>query len=328
MTPTGPTSVRAIICTNISPRANICTSVYDHSGLSDAARELINNSMAANTRRCYRHDLAEYAAAGNNIPSTPEALANYLSGAVGRYSVATLQRRLAAISKAHQALGVENPAQSELVRSTMKGIRRTLGTAQRQARALLRDDLFIVLDGLGSAPKDVRDRALLLLGFTTAMRRSELVALDVGDIQHIDRGLLVTVRRSKTDQEGVGRKIAVPSGRTRHCPVAALKEWLDKARIAHGAIFRRMNKAGHVLQERLSGEAVSQIVKLRLTSAGYDPTQFSGHSLRAGFATSAARAGASSWKIQQVTGHRSTASLSRYIRDVDLFDDAAACRLV
>lgn len=326
----------ANICTSWqNVRANICTrnEFYAKEGLgvselSRGARDFINHSLSESTKRSYGLDLADYAALGYIIPSAPEALANYLSEAAGRYAVATVQRRLAAISKAHQAMGVENPARSELVRSTMKGIRRTHGVAQRQAKALLRDDLFHVLDAFGDRPIDIRDRALLLLGFTTAMRRSELVALDVADIEPNAKGVLVNIRRSKTDQEGAGRKVAVPVGRTRHCPVTALRRWLETAGIADGAIFRSINKAGRMYAERLSGEAVSHIVKVRLAAVGYDPTLFSGHSLRAGFATSAAQAGASSWKIQQVTGHKSQVSLARYIRDVDLFDDAAAFRLV
>lgn len=329
-------NLSANICTSWqNVRANICTRTefYTKQGLgvsklSRGARDFINHSLSESTKRSYGLDLADYAALGYTIPSAPEALANYLSEVAGRYSVATVQRRLAAISKAHQALGVENPARSELVRSTMKGIRRALGVAQRQAKALLRDDLFQVLDALGDRPIDIRDRALLLLGFITAMRRSELVALDVADIEPTATGVLVNIRRSKTDQEGAGRRVAVPLGRTRHCPVAALKSWIAHSEINSGPIFRSMDKSGRIYSARISSEAVNHIIKTRLEATGYDPTEFSGHSLRAGFVTSAAMAGASPWKIMQSTGHKSQASLTRYVRDVDLFADAAACRLI
>jgi integrase len=160
------------------------------------------------------------------------------------------------------------------------------------------------------------------------MRRSELVALNVEDIEFIAKGALITIRRSKTDQEALGRKIAVPFGRTRHCPIVALKDWLAFAEISKGPIFRTMNKYGHILGAGISGEAVSIVIKTRIGAAGYDQSVFSGHSLRAGFATSAAQAGASTFKIRQTTGHRSETSLSRYVRDTDLFVDAAIARVL
>lgn len=297
-------------------------------GLSRPVRDFISNSIAENTKRAYAADMAHFAASRRDIPSTPEAVAEYLAEMAGVYAVATIQRRLATISKAHRTLGVDDPGKSELVKSTMRGIRRTYGLAQRQAAALLRDDLFAVLDRLGTRPKDLRDRAMLLLGFATAMRRSELAALDVGDVEFATKGMLITLRRSKTDQEAQGRKIAVPFGRTQHCPVAAVKEWVDFAGITTGAIFPTVDKHGHIARCRISGEAVSHVLKSRLADAGYDPSPFSGHSLRAGFATSAAQAGASTYKIRQTTGHRSEGSLSRYVRDTDLFCDAALARIL
>lgn len=297
-------------------------------GLSTTVRDFVSSSIAASTKRAYRSDLASYEASGRKIPSSPQDVAEYLAEKAGVYAVATLQRHLAALAKAHRAIGARDPVKSELTASTMRGIRRTFGVAQRQAKALLCDDLFAALDKLGDRPKDVRDRALLLLGFATAMRRSELAALDVTDVQFVTKGMLVTIRRSKTDQEAQGRTIAVPFGRTRHCPVAALKAWLELAERGEGPIFIYIDKHGNLSSWRISGEAVSHVVKTRIAAAGYDPTLFSGHSLRAGFATSAAQAGASTHKIRQVTGHRSEASLARYIRDADLFTDNAAARVL
>nr|WP_321981018.1 site-specific integrase [uncultured Cohaesibacter sp.] len=192
-------------------------------------------------------------------------------------------------------------------------------------KPLLRDDLFVLLDPLKDRPKDIRDRAILLIGFSAGMRRSEIVALNAEDIEAVDKGLLITIRRSKTDQEGQGRTVAIPFGRTRHCPVTALKDWLTFAGISQGPIFTAINKHGQISNLRISGEAVRQMLKVRLRDAGYDPTPFSGHSLRAGFATSAR---ASNLKIRQVTGHKSDTTLNRYIRSTDLFTDAAAGRLL
>ncbi|MGO4638450.1 site-specific integrase [Mesorhizobium sp. 2RAF45] len=291
-------------------------------------QRLVTASLADASKRAYRLDIAHFEATGRRFPATPEAVAAYLAEGAQTYAVATLQRRLASISKAHRAINADDPTKSELVRATLRGVRRTLGVKQRQAQALLRDDLFAILDRLGDRTKDVRDRAMLLLGWACALRRSELVALDAGDISFTGQGALVTIRKSKTDQEGAGREIAMPFGRTRHCPIAAVKRWLEIARIEAGPIFLGMDKHGHIIPERISGEAVSDVVKVRVSSAGYDPAVFSAHSLRSGFATSAAMAGATSYKIRQVTGHRSEAGLAPYLRTVDLFDDIATARVL
>ena len=211
-----------------------------------------------------------------------------------------------------------NPCQSALVKATLQGLRRKHGTAQKQAKALTREDLFAMLDHLGDSMKNSRDRALLLLGFAGGFRRSEVVGLDVADIEHVRQGIIITLRHSKTDQEGAGRKIGIPHGRTRHCPVAAVTDWLTRSGITEGAIFRPINRHGQLQPERLSGDAVSEVIRERLAAAGHDPAGYSGHSLRAGFATSAAQAGASTLKIRAQTGHASDAMLSRYIRDGEL----------
>jgi integrase len=238
--------------------------------------------------------------------------------------VSTLTRRLAAISVAHKTKGLPNPAASPLVRATMRGIRRAHGAAQRQAKPLLREDLFVVLGAMGDRLKDLRDRALLLVGFAAGLRRSELAAIDFIDFERVREGIILTIRRSKTDQDGVGRRIGVPFGRTIHCSVKALEDWLSAARIEDGSVFRPVDRHGRLSASRLSGEAVSLILRDRVAAAGFDPSGYSGHSLRAGFATSATRAGVSTFKIRQQTGHASDAMLSRYIRDGELFLGNAA----
>ena len=210
----------------------------------------------------------------------------------------------------------------------MRGIRRELGSAQRQAKPLLREDLFRVLDVMGDGVKDARDRALLLIGFAGGFRRSEIVALDCDDVERVRQGLILTLRRSKTDQEGAGRKIGIPFGRTRHCPVLALDRWLAVSGIEAGPVFRPIDRHGRIASERLSGEAVSLIVKERVVAASIDPAGFSGHSLRAGFATSAVQAGVSTFKIKSQTGHASDAMLARYVRDGELFVGNAAGALL
>jgi integrase len=197
----------------------------------------------------------------------------------------------------------------------------------RQAKPLLRDELFAVLAQTGTDLKDVRDRALLLVGFAGGFRRSELVGLDKEDIEMVKEGLVIHLRRSKTDQCGTGRQVAIPFGRTRWCAVAALSEWLHRSAIESGALFRHIDRHGHLLT-RLSGEAISLIIRSWLAAAGMPSDGYSGHSLRAGFATSSAQAGVSSWKIRSQTGHASDAMLARYVRDGEMFLDNAAGALL
>jgi len=290
----------------------------------DAIRHYLSKSLSDASKRAYAADIKHFRTSGRDIPSTPETVAGYLAEIARTHATATIQRRVVAIARAHRAFGHADPCQSELVKAVLRGIRRTKGTAQREAQALQRDDLFAVLAKMGDRPIDLRDRALLLIGFAGAFRRSELVALNVDDVQHVRQGMVLNLRRSKTDQTGQGRKIAIPHGRTRWCPIRHLTAWLDHASITEGPLFRSMDRHGSVASERLSADAVSPIIKKRLADAGFEPINFSGHSLRSGFATSAAMAGASSWKIRQQTGHASDAMLNRYIRDGDMFTDNAA----
>lgn len=325
MLETVPSNRIAINCTH-SPAIPLVdtTASLPSQAISEPVRRLLSHSLSAGTQRAYAADLAHFRASGRDIPCPPQSIAEYLADLAETHAVATIQRRLAAIAKAHRASGFDDPCRSEIIRATMRGIRRTKGMAQREAQAMQRDDLFAVLERMGSRPIDMRDKALLLIGFGGAFRRSELVGLDCGDVEPVARGIVLHLRRSKTDQIGQGRKIAIPHGRTRWCPVRHLTDWLTRAGIEQGPLFRRIDRHGHIAPDRLSGDAVSVIIKRRVEAAGFDPATFSGHSLRAGLATSAAMAGASSWKIRQQTGHKSDAMLARYIRDGDMFNDNAA----
>jgi integrase len=288
-----------------------------------AVQDLLHASIADNTRRAYRSDMAHFFAWGGTIPTQPEVIATYLAEWAGRLSVASLARRVASISRAHTSQGLKSPTRSDLVAGILKGIRRKYGVAQHQVTPVLREDLIAMVSDL-SGPKGIRDRALLLVGFAGAFRRSELVSLDVKDLEFVDRGLLVSLRRSKTDQEGEGRKLAIPFARGPMCPVRAAKAWLEYAGIADGAIFRSVSRRDGILPARLSGGAVALVVKERVRQIGLDPRNYSGHSLRAGLITSAARLGVSVWKIKAQSGHRSEAMVSRYVRDEDLFNNNAA----
>jgi integrase len=171
----------------------------------------IHDSIAEATRRAYLFDLAHFEAWGGRIPCEPNDLAAYLAECAATLAVATLVRRLAAIARAHHARGVPSPTRAEVVRATLRGIRRRCGTAQREARPLLRDELFRTLDAIGDSMKDARDRALLLVGFAAGFRRSELVGLDMPDIEIVPQGLVIYLRRSKMDQEAQAARSASPS---------------------------------------------------------------------------------------------------------------------
>jgi integrase len=304
-------------------RATECTSLAP-STVGDYVRE----SLSANTRVAYLSDLAHFEGWGGQIPASPETIAEYLVAHADSLTVATLNRRLAALSKVHRSRGFSNPTSVEVVKSTVRGLKRIKGTAQRQATPLIKDDLFVVLGAMGSGLKDVRDRALLLVGFAGGFRRSELIGLNCTDVVPVRQGLEITLRRSKTDQNGAGRKIGIPHGRGRWCPVRALEQWQAASGITDGAMFRPVDRHHRVDPKRLSGEAVCLVVRERVRAAGIDPGNYSGHSLRAGLATSAAQAGVSSWKIRQQTGHASDAMLARYIRDGQLFTNNAAGTLL
>jgi integrase len=289
---------------------------------------IITHSISGATKKAYAADIRHFEAWGGVIPCSSERIAEYLAALTMTHKAATISRRLASLSKAHRARGADDPCKAEVVKATMRGIRRLIGTAQREAKPVLREDLFAMLERMGDRPKDLRDKALLLLGFAGAFRRSELIGLDVADVEPVRQGIIITLRRSKTDQTGAGRKIGIPFGRTRWCPVQHLTDWLDHAGIESGPIFRGIDRHGRIAHQRLSGEAVSIIVKERAEAAGFDPHAYSGHSLRAGLATSAVIAGVSTLSIRRTTGHASDAMLARYVRVGDIFTDNAAAAVL
>ncbi len=294
----------------------------------EAVEHFIRESLSENTRKAYRADLAHFTDWGGSLPATADMVARYLADHAEALAPSSLARRVATLSKVHEANGWPNPCRSEIVRATMRGIKRVKGTAQDQARPLLREDLFILLDALGDDPRAKRDRALLLIGWAGGFRSSELVGLDLPDIEEVREGLVLHLRRSKTDQTGQGRKIGIPMGRTRHCPVAALSAWCDALQVNDGPIFKPVDRHGNVQPDRLRSDAVSTILRNRLASAGIDLEGYSGHSLRAGLATSAIKAGVPTYKVRAQTGHASDLMLSRYVRDAGLFEGNVAGTLL
>jgi integrase len=222
----------------------------------------------------------------------------------------------------HAARAKERVERNERVRATMRGIRRSLGTARAKKAPATAERIVAMALIPGERLADIRDRALLLFGFASAMRRSELAALNFEDIEETADGLRVTLRRSKTDQEGHGDVIAVPRG-TIACPVAAFKAWLDAAAIATGPVFRPIAKGERVSAARLTDRSIATIVKAHAARVGLDPATFAGHSLRSGFLTSAAARGASIFKMADQSRHKSMDTLRGYVRDAEIFKDHA-----
>lgn len=300
---------------------------------TERAHDYAAMARSPNTLRAYAADLRDFEHYCRRrgeavLPATSQTVAAYLAflAEQGR-RVATLERRLAAISQAHQLGGFPSPTADAHVRSVLKGIRRHHGSAPRPKAPIMIEDLRAMVAALPDRPRGIRDRALLLLGFAGGFRRSELTSLTRADVEFCRDGLIVTLRRSKTDQEGEGRRVAIPYGSLpQTCPVRALQDWLLAAGIEDGAIFRSVTRTGIACQS-LTAQSVALIVKQAAASAGLDPHRFAGHSLRAGLCTAAARAGASERAIMNQTGHRSSVTLRRYIRDGNLFTDNAAARL-
>jgi site-specific recombinase XerD len=296
---------------------------------ADAARGYAANEKAEATRRAYRSDWSIFSAwcaarSAAALPALPETVAAFLAAeADAGAKPSTIARRAAAIRYAHALAGHEPPTGTEAVKATIRGIRRARGTAPAQKAPAT---AARIAEMIATIPAETlrgrRDRALLLLGFAGAFRRSELVALRVEDLAETPEGLRVIIRRSKTDQEGGGHEIAIPRG-ARLRPVEALRAWLAAAGITDGPVFRRLGKGRRVLAEALAPEAVADVVKARAAAVGLAAEDFAGHSLRAGFLTSGAEAGASIFKLMEVSRHKSVDTLCGYVRRAELFKDHA-----
>ena len=304
--------------------------------------------VSENTKRGYAREFARFKEWADehglpSLPTTPEVVAVYLGAlASGKVSVRwahggksheTMEKKtVGTIDRAHQGIvfaqreaGHEWMPAHPLIVRVMRGVRRTLGVKRKRVAALRLEELRLLLRQCSKDLAGCRNRALLLLGFFAALRRSELVALDVGDVKRTDKGLLVTIRRSKEDQNAEGRTIALPRTKDRSvCPSLALEEWLRQSKIRSGPIFRGIGKASRLKDDAITPQVVGLIIKQLAKPAGLDPARFSGHSLRAGFVTTAAQAGKSLHSIMDQTGHKSERTAMTYIRNATPWDDNAA----
>jgi site-specific recombinase XerD len=290
-----------------------------------ATAEFIAASKAKATRTAYAADWRDFEAwCGSHglvaIPATPETVAVYLSAlaACGR-KISTIRRRCVAVAQVHQSAGHDNPAAHSGVKATISGIARTLGSAPIKKAALTVDVLQRLVRKIPGDLAGLRDRALLLLGIAGALRRSELVALDATDVVRHPKGVVLTLRRSKTDQVGAGKSKAIPHGRRLHV-VATLDAWTTAANITSGPLFRGV-RGSSVSPNRLCSKQVARIVKARAKIAGLDPKVFSGHSLRSGFITSAADHGAPLQAIANHAAHEKIDTTLGYVQVADAFRD-------
>jgi site-specific recombinase XerD len=302
--------------------------------LVEQAAKFLEAAKANSTRHAYAADWADFRQFTQRhslpfLPSTPEVVALYISDLATRLSVSTIRRRMAAITNAHKEAEFPTspalPRQHYVVREVLAGIKRSLGTAQHGVDPLLVDDIRKIVAATPDNLLGLRDRALVLVGFSGAFRRSELATiLEVDDLDFTDHGVCIRMRRSKTDQEGQGRSVAMPTGEHPDtCPIRALQTWLDAAGITAGSVFRSVNRHGHVAEHALSPRSVAKILKRAATRAGINAASIAGHSLRAGMVTQAAMNGAEEREIAHTTGHRSVGMVRRYIRNGRAFGASA-----
>lgn len=315
--------------------------VSESSGLDDLilkAREFAAASKAASTRRaigsdwrdfdgwCQEHRLA-------SLPASPETVALYLTDRASTLAPQTLTRRLTAITQAHRAAGYVSglsPASTKqpVVGAVLHGIRRVKGVAQHGKEALLTEQIRALTATCGDDLQGLRDRALLLVGFAGAFRRSEIVTIDHGNLDFTEDGVVIRIGRSKTDQVGAGRVVGIPFGADPEmCPVRALARWLAAAAITSGPVFRAVDQMGRVAPRPMHPDSVAYIIKRAARRAGLDDEVLAGHSLRSGHVTQAARNGVGERVIMDQTGHKSPATLRRYIRQGRLFLENAAAGL-
>jgi integrase len=289
---------------------------------AERIRKYVTNAKSVRTQKEYKRHWEDFAGycqehGYESLPASPAAVADFLTYvADAGAKVSTIHVKAAAISYMHDAAHLDNPMRTIEVKETLRGIRRTLGTAQKGKEPVTLEQLRTIVQSLPVDLRGTRDKAIVLIGWAGAFRRSELVALELFDIKFERDQATITVRRSKTDQEGRGMKKIIPMLKDKLiCPVQALRDWLNEGDITSGAIFRPIDRWGHVANRALKPQEVARTVKRCAKLAELDPEQLSGHSLRAGYVTEAAGHDVPTWQIREQTGHKNDQVLQRYIRD-------------
>ena len=291
-------------------------------------------SKATNTIRAYRsdfHDFGLFCAKNGfkSMPSEVKTISLYLSYlAANNVKISTIKRRIVSIGVLHKLKGHYLDTKHPAIIENLLGIKRRKGVKQNGKKPLLINDLKKIINVIDEEKKSeikiIRDRSIILLGFGGAFRRNELVSLDYDDLEFVNEGLKINIKKSKTDQFGEGSVKALPFFENqKYCPVKSIQEWLKISEIKSGSLFRKFYKGMALSNNRLSDQSVALLIKYYLNKVGIDNSNYSGHSLRSGFATSAAEAGAEERSIMNMTGHKSTEMVRRYIKEANLFKNNA-----
>ncbi len=281
----------------------------------------LKSSKAPNTLRAYQADFKDFSLfclknGFSSMPTEPKILALYLTFLSATSKFSTLKRRIASISVIHRIKGHYLDIKHPIIMENLHGIKRVKGTAQKSKKPLLINNLKNIINAIDEKKipekKKFRDKALILIGFSGGFRRSELVNIDFDDLEFVNEGVKIFIRRSKTDQSGEGMIKAIPYFENKKfCPVTKLKDWINYSNIKSGKIFE------------ISDKSVSLIIKNYASFSGLDPNKYGGHSLRSGFATSAAEFGVEERNIMAMTGHKTTQMVRRYIQEANLFKNNA-----
>lgn len=295
------------------------------------AQSFLATTVADSTRDIYARDWRGFVKWCDglglpHLPSPPDVVACYFTAlAMKDFRITTIRRHSAAIAAAHREAGYPAPTSHPAIKELLRGMTRQIGTPAKPVDALLSEDIKRMAAALPDTFTGIRDKALILIGFAGAFRRSEIVGLNVDDVSERDEGIVLLLRHSKTDQQGKGRWVGIPNGKNPDtCPVTALRKWLEVSALSEGAIFRGLDKYNHLVSDRLSRRSVGNVIKRAAEAAGLDPEKYSGHSLRSGHCTQASRAGVAEHIIAQQTGHKSMSSLKRYIRLGRIFEENSA----
>ena len=308
--------------------------ITDIKKLQDETLQNLKNSKAVNTVRAYKSDFEDFSLfcvknGFKSIPTDPKIVSLYLTYLSSKnVKISTIKRRLVSISVIHKIKGHYLDTKHPIIIQNFMGIKRSKGVNQKGKKPLLINDLKQIIDVINQQNepdiKKLRNKALLLIGFAGGFRRNELISLNLEDLEFVFEGLKINVKRSKTDQFGEGFIKGIPYFENYlYCPVKNLKHWLNISKIKKGPVFVRFLKGSKISNIRLTDQSVALIIKEYLTKAGIDDKNYSGHSLRSGFATSAAEAGAEERSIMAMTGHKSTEMVRRYIKEANLFKNNA-----
>ena len=308
--------------------------ITDIKALQEETLINLKSSKASNTVRAYKSDFSDFGLfcsqnGFKSLPSEPKVVSLYLTHLSTKDAkMSTLKRRLVSIGVIHKLKGHYLDTKHPAIIENIMGIKRRKGSFQKAKKPILINSLKKIINVIDQQKKEeikkLRDRSIILIGFSGGFRRNEIVSLDYGDLDFVPEGLKLSIRRSKTDQFGEGFKKALPYfDSSQYCPVVSLKKLLDLSKIRSGPVFRRFSKGSKLSENRLTDQTVALLIKEYLNLAGIDSKNFSGHSLRSGFATSAAESGVEERNIMAMTGHKSTEMVRRYIKEANLFKNNA-----